>query len=73
MADYHTQVLEIDGMHCDACVRRVSLALGAVPGTRIHTVEVGRATVMAEPSSEQELRKAVADAGFAVTEVRAQG
>ena len=73
MADYQTQVLEIDGMHCDACVRRVTQALGAVRGTRVHAVEVGKAMVMAEPTSEPELRRAITDAGFVVTAVRGQG
>jgi copper chaperone len=73
MAAYKTQIVEIDGMHCDACVRRVTQALGAVKGARVQTVEVGKAMVVAEATCEPELRRAVTDAGFVVTAVRGQG
>ena len=35
--------LQIEGMHCDACVRRVTQALAALPGVRLESVEVGSA------------------------------
>jgi FtsP/CotA-like multicopper oxidase with cupredoxin domain len=33
--------LSIEGMHCEACVRRVTNALNAVEGVRVESVEVG--------------------------------
>ena len=35
--------LQIEGMHCGACVRRVTQALEALPGIRLESVEVGSA------------------------------
>lgn len=35
--------LKIDGMHCGACVRRVSQALAATPGVAVNEVTVGTA------------------------------
>jgi copper chaperone CopZ len=37
--------LTIEGMHCAACVRRVTTALQSVPGTKVTSVEVGSAKV----------------------------
>ena len=64
MADFQKQELTIDGMHCDACVRRVTQTLGSVPGVRVGRVEVGRAEVMAEKLCEDRIRTALADGGF---------
>ena len=41
--------LTIDGMHCDACVRRVTVALQSVPGVRVNRVAVGSADVEYNP------------------------
>jgi copper chaperone CopZ len=38
-------VLDIDGMSCAACVRRVRAALEKVPGAEVDEVDVGRARV----------------------------
>jgi copper chaperone CopZ len=35
--------LKIDGMHCGACVRRVTQALAAVEGVAVNEVSVGSA------------------------------
>jgi copper chaperone len=35
--------LRIDGMHCGACVRRVSQALASTPGLAVDEVRVGAA------------------------------
>ena len=40
--------LNIEGMHCDACVRRVTQALERTPGTEVVEVRVGAARVKAE-------------------------
>ncbi|HEX3472564.1 MAG TPA: heavy metal-associated domain-containing protein [Silvibacterium sp.] len=40
--------LKIDGMHCDACVRRVGRALQGVLGTVVEEVRIGTARVQSE-------------------------
>lgn len=35
--------LQIDGMHCGSCVRRVSQALASAPGIEVKEVRVGAA------------------------------
>jgi copper chaperone CopZ len=42
--------LKIDGMHCDACVRRVRMALGKVDGVEVKDVKVGRAQLAIDPA-----------------------
>ena len=37
--------LAIEGMHCGACVRRVTTALQGVEGVTVNAVEVGSAKV----------------------------
>jgi copper chaperone len=54
MADHDGEIvlnLKIDGMHCDACVRRVTQALGKVPNTHVDRVQVGSATVHGTPDA----------------------
>ena len=41
--------LAITGMHCGACVRRVTAALEKVQGVQVRTVEVGSARVEYDP------------------------
>jgi copper chaperone CopZ len=41
----NTLNLTIEGMHCGACVRRVTSALQSVEGVTVNSVEVGSATV----------------------------
>lgn len=55
--------LTIDNMHCGACVRRVTAALNAVPGTRVEQVEVGMARVESS-ATDDVLIAAVGKAGF---------
>lgn len=40
-----TMQLRIDGMHCGACVRRVTMALENLNGVKATAVEVGSARV----------------------------
>ena len=42
--------LKIDGMHCDACVRRVRMALGKVDGVEVKDVKVGSAQIAVDPA-----------------------
>ena len=37
--------LRIDGMHCGACVRRVTQALERIPGAEVLEVRIGAARV----------------------------
>lgn len=67
--EFEKQELTIDGMHCDACVRRVTHTLGGVPGIRVKSVEVGRAEVLAQPHCESRIREALATEGFTLKEM----
>ncbi|PYT14300.1 MAG: hypothetical protein DMG59_17775 [Acidobacteria bacterium] len=54
----------IQGMHCDACVRRVRNALEKVPEAQVQKVEVGSAVVGVDPSRETAVLEAVRKAGY---------
>jgi copper chaperone len=56
--------VEIDGMHCQACVARVRKALEKVAGAKVERVDVGSAQV-----SIDSLLDAIRNAGY---EARAQ-
>jgi copper chaperone len=56
--------LAIEGMHCQACVRRVEKAISTVAGAQAQKVEVGSADVATDPSHEQAVLDAVAKAGY---------
>ena len=58
-----TLALQIENMHCGACVRRVTQTLNALPGTHADAVEIGAARVTSEASPEA-LVGALAKAGF---------
>jgi len=62
--------LQIDGMHCGSCVRRVTQAAQSVPGTTAEEVRVGAARLQADDSKTDEILAAIADAGFRATVVR---
>ena len=59
--------LSIEGMHCGACVGRVTNALGAVEGVKVSSVKVGSAVVAFDSAkaSAEEIVAAVARIGFA--------
>ena len=44
--------IAIDGMHCGGCVQRAADALKKVPGIQTQKVEIGKATLQAEPGQE---------------------
>ena len=54
--------LNIEGMHCGACVRRVTQALQRVPGTTVEEVRIGAARVQSEDPAP--LLAALAKAGY---------
>jgi copper chaperone len=59
---YH---LSLEHMSCDHCVRRVSKALGSVPGVRVGDVTVGSAIVdAADDAALAAALVAVAEAGY---------
>ena len=62
----NTLKLSIEGMHCGACVRRVTTALQAVPGVQVGAVEVGSAKLAFDPeeATAQEIAAAVDGIGF---------
>ncbi len=55
--------LNIEGMHCDACVRRVGRALHSVLGTVVEEVRIGTARVQSEDLAP--VLAALAKAGYA--------
>jgi copper chaperone CopZ len=62
----NTLNLAIEGMHCGACVRRVTSALQSVEGVRVNSVEVGSAKVVfdATETSAQDITAALDRNGF---------
>lgn len=62
----NTLKLSIEGMHCGACVRRVTHALQAVSGVEVGSVEIGTATVAFDPSeaTSEQISGAVNAIGF---------
>lgn len=56
--------MQIDGMHCGACVQRVTRALNQVPGTQVDEVRVGAARLHTESADTQPYLAAVRKAGF---------
>jgi copper chaperone len=56
--------LAIEGMHCDACVRRVEKALAKVEGAQVEKVEIGAAIVGVDSTREQAVLDAVRKAGY---------
>jgi copper chaperone len=59
--------LQIDGMHCDSCVRRVTQALASVEGVVTNDVQIGTARLMSSPNPApvDAAIAALAKAGFA--------
>jgi copper chaperone len=61
-----TLTLSIEGMHCGACVRRVTNALQKVEGVQVNSVEVGSAQVAFNPeeATAEDITAAVNRIGF---------
>jgi len=62
------QLLHVEGMTCDHCVRAVTQEVGAVPGVERVEVDLasGRLVVGGEADLEA-IRAAVAEAGYTLT------
>ena len=58
--------IAIDGMHCEACVRRVTNALAGVEGVKVDSVQVGAAKVTFDPAvtAPEQVAAAVDRIGF---------
>jgi len=54
----------IEGMHCQACVRRVQSAIVSVEGAKAQEVEIGSALVSVDPKREETVLEAVRKAGY---------
>jgi copper chaperone len=62
----NTLNLAIEGMHCEACVRRVTSALQSIEGVTVNSVEVGsaKATFDAAEITAQDITAALDRYGF---------
>jgi copper chaperone len=58
-----TLALRIDNMHCGACIRRVTMALNALPNTHAEEVRVGSARVRTTAAPEH-IQQALTAAGY---------
>jgi copper chaperone len=59
--------LRVDGMHCDACIRRVTESLQSVAGVELKEVQIGVARVrLTEGAKPDALIAGLSKAGFAV-------
>jgi copper chaperone len=57
-------IFQIDGMHCGACVQRVTRALSQVPGTQVDEVRVGAARLHGDEPAPDPYLAAIRKAGF---------
>lgn len=64
----HQLTLHISGMHCDACVRRVTQALQRIPQITVEDVQVGSARIRVEADGPGKvaIRSAIEKTGFSV-------
>jgi copper chaperone len=57
--------LKIDGMHCGACIRRVTQSLQIVPGAEVEEVRLGAARIQLPEGADANLLLAgLSRAGF---------
>jgi copper chaperone CopZ len=61
--------VRIEGMHCQACVQRVSKAIQRVEGARVEQIEVGSAVVATDPSREGAVLDAIRKSGYEPSKV----
>ena len=60
----------IEGMMCQHCVAHVTKALTALPGETVTVDLAGKCAVVSGPATDEELKKAVEDAGYQVTSIQ---
>ena len=63
------KTLSIEGMMCDHCAAHVEKALNALPGVTAAVDLAGSSAVVTGDVSDEALKKAVADAGYTVTDI----
>ncbi|MEQ1945732.1 MAG: heavy metal-associated domain-containing protein [Bryobacteraceae bacterium] len=56
--------IQIEGMHCDACVMRVRKFLMKLPGVKVNDVSMGSAEVEISPERRNEALQAIEKAGY---------
>ena len=64
-----TKKLNIEGMMCAHCAAHVEKALNALPGVTAAVDLAGSSAVVTGDVSDEALKKAVADAGYTVTDI----
>ena len=70
-----TVTLNIEGMSCGHCLNAVNRALGALPGVRVDSVQMGRAVVSydEQATDPDRITAAVAEEGYKAMAVPAHG
>ena len=63
------KTLSIEGMMCAHCAAHVEKALNALPGVTAAVDLAGSSAVVTGDVSDEALKKAVADAGYTVTDI----
>jgi copper chaperone len=56
--------IAIEGMHCEACVKRVRMALEKVDGVTVREVSIGSAVVDADAKQQAAALAAIQEAGY---------
>ena len=56
--------IAIEGMHCDACVKRVRMALEKVEGVTVREVSIGAAEIVAGAKEQALALEAIQKAGY---------
>jgi copper chaperone CopZ len=58
--------LALTGMHCESCIKRVTMALQSLPGVQVHSVELGSAqiTFNQDEANEAQVLASIARIGF---------
>jgi copper chaperone len=56
--------IAIEGMHCQACVKRVRTALEKVDGVAVRDVAIGSAVVDTDPAHQAAALEAIQKAGY---------
>lgn len=66
------KTLTVEGMHCAHCSQRVEKALEELSGVsaKVDLANKTATVTMKKECSDEALKKAVEDAGFAVTEIK---
>lgn len=64
------KTIEITGMSCGHCVHAVREALSNLDAVQVEDVAIGKAVISAAaPTTDDEIRAAIAEEGFTVTSV----